>query len=72
MKTLSFRNCLFRIFDTEADALAFSHDEAVKMGLGKEGDICQYWYDHRQTANGKWAVQCPEGTETEPDWAVAQ
>lgn len=61
----------YKLFDTEAKAQEYSHAKAVVMGLGQEGDICQYWYGWRQTKDGKWAVQCPEGNE-EPEFEEAE
>lgn len=51
------------MFETETDAMAYSHAEAIKRGCGA-GNVTQYWYSWKETANGKWAVQCPDGTET--------
>lgn len=59
---------MYLIFDTELEAIEYSHAKAIEMGFGKTGDICQYWYGWRETTNGKWAMQCPEGTEQEPEW----
>ena len=59
---------MYKIFETELEAMDFSHSVAIIHGLGKAGDTCQYWYAWRQTANNKWAVQCPEGTYDEPKW----
>jgi len=39
----------YKIFDTAEEAKQYKHD-------GK--------YNKRETIDGKWAVQCPEGTET--------
>jgi len=58
----------YRMFETEAEAMEHSHAKAIEMGCGRANDITQYWYSWKETANGKWAVQCPEGTETEPVW----
>ena len=58
----------YKIFDTEAEAMEYSHEAALASGHGNVGDTIQYWYSWRETANGKWAVQCPDGTEAEPIW----
>lgn len=55
------------IFETETEARAYSHEEAVRRGKGKDDDIIQYWWTVKKTAIGKWAVCCPEGTE-EPEF----
>ena len=62
----------YLIFDTEAEAMEYSHNEAIQKGLGKDTDICQYWYNWKETVDGKWAIQCPEGTETEPEWKTRE
>lgn len=59
---------MYLIFDTETQARNFSHAAAVSRGLGGEDDVCQYWYQWRETIDGRWAVQCPEGNEPEPQW----
>lgn len=51
------------IFVTEDEAYEYSHAEAVRYGHGMPGDTIQYWWEIRQCADGRWAVQCPEGTE---------
>lgn len=53
----------YRIFNTEAQAKAFSHAEAVNKGRGREIDTIQYWYSWRETIDNKWAVECPEGSD---------
>ena len=58
----------YLIFNTEAEARAYSHAEAVKCGYGKTNDTIQYWWAWRETIDGKWAVQCHDGTEEEPTW----
>lgn len=55
------------VLETEEEAKAHSNAKAVEMGSGKPSDIIQYWYIWRETADGKWAVQCPEGNE-EPEF----
>lgn len=55
---------MYLIFDTEAEAKEYSHNEAVKRGHGKPNNTVQYWWIWRETIDGKWAVQCPEGTKT--------
>jgi len=60
----------YKVFATEREACDYSHAKAIEMGLGKVDDICQYWYEWKETADGKWAIQCPEGTEPEPKWKV--
>lgn len=55
---------LYILFDTEAEAREYSHAEAVKRGHGLDGHTIQYWWAWRETSNGKWAVQCPEGTDS--------
>ena len=52
----------WKIFQTKSGAMIYSHNKAVAMGLGKPGDVCQYWYNIKQAKDGTWAVQCPEGT----------
>lgn len=54
----------YLIFITEVDAKAYSHTEAVKCGYGKPGDTIQYWWAWRETVDEKWAVECPEGTDS--------
>jgi len=58
----------YLIFDTEQEAMAYSHAEAVRHGHGKLNSTIQYWWAWRETVDGKWAVQCPDGTEEEPIW----
>lgn len=58
------------VFDTEDEAAEYSHGEAIFYKRGGAGMVIQYWYSWRETANGKWAVQCPDGTEAEPVWKI--
>ena len=53
----------WKIFDTEAEARAYSHFEAKRRGFGTPDDVCQYWWTVIETDTGEWAVLCPEGTE---------
>ena len=53
----------YLIFDTEQGAMNYSHQKATEHGRGSIGDTIQYWYGWQETIDGKWAVQCPEGTE---------
>lgn len=55
---------MYKIFCTEAEAMQYSHQIAIEHGRGKATDVIQYWYGWRETTDGKWAVRCPEGTET--------
>ena len=50
------------VFDTEHEARGYSHQEAINKGVGNPDDVCQYWWEVRETTTGKWAVHCPEGT----------
>lgn len=52
---------MYLIFDTEAEAKEYSHNEAVKRGHGKPTSTLQYWWIWLMTIDNKWAVQCPEG-----------
>lgn len=56
------------IFETEAEAYAYSHAEALRCGHGMPGNTIQYWWEIRQCADGRWAVKCPDGMEAEPVW----
>lgn len=58
---------LYRIFETEELAKEYSQAIAYDNGCN-EHTSTQYWYSWRETADGRWAVQCPDGTETEPVW----
>ena len=58
----------YMMFDTEQEAKDYSHAEAIRRGFGRDGDICQYWWAWRETIDGKWAVQCPDGSKEEPIW----
>jgi hypothetical protein len=57
----------YKVFNTEQEAKSYSHAEAVLRGVGQAEHTCQYWWLIRQTKEGNWAVQCPEGTE-EPEF----
>jgi len=59
---------MYKIFDTQEEALSFSHEKAVSMGNGNPNNGFEYWYAIRKTIDGKWAIECPEGTEPEPIW----
>lgn len=59
------------VFDSKEMADAFSHLEAIIRGLGKQGDICQYWWIVKPTKDGKWAVQCPQGS-AEPEFEESE
>lgn len=61
----------YLVFDTEQEAMAYSHDKAVAMRCGTGSHPVQYWYSWVRTIDGKWAIQCPEGTE-EPEFEEAQ
>ena len=52
------------VFETEQEAIDYSHNVAVRHGHGKPENTIQYWWAWKQTVDNKWAVQCPEGTET--------
>jgi len=52
------------VFDTEQEAIDYSHSVALEHGHGKPENTIQYWWIWKQTIDNKWAVQCPEGTET--------
>lgn len=62
---------MYSLFKTEEDAKQYSHNEAVKRGHGKPNNTVQYWWIWRKTKDGKWAVQCPEGT-VEPEFEEIQ
>jgi len=55
------------IFDTLIESQAYSNQKAISMGTGQPSDVIQYWHIIRETKDGKWAVQCPDGTE-EPEF----
>lgn len=63
---------MYKLFDTELDAIEYSHNIAIQYGHGLPESTIQYWYAWRRTADGLWAVQCPEGTEPEPTWEVTE
>lgn len=63
---------MYLIFDTEQQAMEYSHDIAIEHGHGMPQHTIQYWYAWRKTIDGKWAVQCPEGIEPEPVWEVVE
>ncbi len=62
----------YKIFDTEPEARQYSHAEALSRGHGMKASIIQYWWEWRETIDGKWAVQCPDGTEAEPEWKTME
>ena len=51
----------YLIFNTKEEAESYSHDEAVRHNRGRENDVIQFWWTIRETADNKWAVQCPDG-----------
>lgn len=63
---------MYLIFATEQEAMQYSHGIAIQHGHGKAGNTIQHWYSWRETADRKWAVQCPEGTEPEPEWKAIE
>jgi hypothetical protein len=59
---------LYILFDTEQEAKDYSHAEAIARGHGLAEHTIQYWLAWRETIDGRWAVQCPDGSEEEPIW----
>lgn len=54
---------MWLIFNTKAEAYEYSHMAAIEHNRGRSTDTIQYWWLVRKTANGKWAVQCPDGNQ---------
>lgn len=63
---------MYKIFETEQEAIEYSHSIAIQHGHGKPENTIQYWYAWKETIDGKWAVQCPDGTYDEPEWKAIE
>ena len=63
---------MYKIFETKLEAMEYSHSIAIGYGHGKPENTLQYWYAWKETIDGKWAVECPEGAEPEPEWKVIE
>ena len=59
---------MYKIFSTEQEAKDYSHTEAIAHGHGLPKHTIQYWWAWRETIDGKWAVECPDGDTEEPTW----
>jgi hypothetical protein len=72
----------YRIFETEAEAIAAEAQVAADMGYSKvgtnaktglpapEAQVTERWATPQQIADGRWVFQSPDDTGEEPgaDW----
>lgn len=64
---------LWQIFNTEAEAIAYTEAEAIAhLPLGP--NVTRRLADPMALTDGRWVVQCfdSDGMEWQPDWALSE
>lgn len=65
---------LWKIFNTEAEALTYTNAEAVAHLPLHASDVTRRLADPQKLIDGRWVVQCfdGDGMPWQPEWALLQ